>query len=160
MFGFASVMLGVAWEYWGLPLPLAIPVALGIGILGGLFNGAIITRLRIPPLIVTLATLAIFRGLAFGVSQARSVRGWPDWFQFLGQGYIGPFPVQFLIWVAFTIAAHLILSRTASGRYIYAIGNNETGARFSGIPVDRIKMMLYAASGFMAALAGVIFVGA
>jgi rhamnose transport system permease protein len=158
MFGFASVMLGVAWEYWGLPLPLAVLAALGIGILGGMFNGAIITRLKIPPLIVTLATLAIFRGLAFGISQARSVRGWPPEFQFLGQGYLGPFPMQFLIWVLFTIGVHLFLSRTAAGRYIYAIGNNELGARFSGISVDRIKLALYTFSGFMAALAGVIFV--
>jgi rhamnose transport system permease protein len=158
MFGFTSVMLGVAWQYWGLPLPLAILVALGFGIVCGTFNGLLITRLRLPPLIVTLATLAIYRGLAFGISQARSVRGWPESFQFWGQGYIGPFPVQFLIWVVAAIAVALFLGRTAYGRYVYAIGNNETSARFSGIPVARLKLALYAFSGFMASLAGIIFV--
>jgi rhamnose transport system permease protein len=158
MFGFTSVMLGVAWQYWGLPLPLAILVALGFGLLCGAFNGLLVTKMRLPPLIVTLATLAIYRGLAFGISQARSVRGWPESFQFWGQGYIGPFPVQFLIWVVAAIAVALFLGRTALGRYVYAIGNNETGARFSGIPVDRLKLGLYALSGFMASLAGIIFV--
>jgi rhamnose transport system permease protein len=158
MFGFTSVMLGAAWQYWGLPLPLAVLVALGFGILCGTFNGLLVTKMRLPPLIVTLATLAIYRGLAFGISQARSVRGWSDSFQFWGQGYIGAFPVQFLIWVVAAVAVALFLGRTALGRYVYAIGNNETGARFSGIPVDRLKLALYAFSGFMAALAGVIFV--
>jgi rhamnose transport system permease protein len=158
MFGFTSVMLGVAWQYWGLPLPLAILVTLGFGLLCGAFNGLLVTKVRLPPLIVTLATLAIYRGLAFGISQARSVRGWPESFQFWGQGYIGPFPVQFLIWVVTAIAMALFLGRTALGRYVYAIGNNETGARFSGIPVDRLKLALYTLSGLMASLAGIIFV--
>ncbi len=158
MFGFTSVMLGAAWQYWGLPLALAVVVALGIGILCGLANGLLITRLKIPPLIVTLATLAIYRGLAYGVSQARSVGGYPESFQFWGQGYIGPFPVQFLIWVVAAVAVAVFLGRTAYGRYVYAIGNNETGSRFSGIPVDRLKLALYTFSGFMASLAGIIFV--
>lgn len=158
MFGFTSVMLGATWQYLGFPLPLAVIATLVIGILCGTFNGLLVTRVRLPPLIVTLATLAIYRGLAFGVSQARSVRGWPEGFQFLGQGYVGPFPVQFLLWVVAAIAVALFLGRTAYGRYVYAIGNNEIGARFSGIPVDRIKLALFAFSGFMASLAGTIFV--
>ena len=158
MLGFTSVMLGAAWQYWGLPLPFAVAVAMGFGILCGTFNGLLVTKMRIPPLIATLATMAIYRGLAFGVSQARSVRGWSDSFQFLGQGYIGPFPMQFLIWAVAAVAVALFLGRTAYGRYVYAIGNNETGARFSGIPVDRLKLALYAFSGFMASLAGAIFV--
>ena len=158
MFGFTSVMLGAAWQYWGLPLWLAVLVTLGFGILCGTFNGLLVTKIRIPPLIVTLATLGIYRGLAYGISQARSVRGWPASFQFWGQGYIGPFPVQFLIWVVAAVAVALFLGRTAYGRYVYAIGNNETGSRFSGIPVDRLKLALYAFSGFMASMAGVIFV--
>lgn len=158
MFGFTSVMLGVAWQYWGFPLPAAILFALGVGLLCGAFNGLLVTKMKIPPLIVTLATLAIYRGLAFGVSQARSVGGWPATFQLLGQGYVGLFPVQFLIWIISAVAVALFLGRTAHGRYVYAIGNNETGAQFSGIPVQGLKLALYSFSGFMAALAGIIFV--
>jgi len=158
MFGWSSVMLGYAWKYWHLPIPLAVLVCLGVGLAGGLFNGLMITRLKIPPLITTLATMAIFRGMAFGVSQARSVGGWPESFFAWGQGYLGPFPIQFLLWVACAILVAIFLGRTAPGRYIYAIGNNEEAARFSGIPVDRIKLGLYAFSGFMASLAGFIFV--
>jgi rhamnose transport system permease protein len=158
LFGWTSVMLGAAWEYWHVPLPFAIVLCLLFGVLGGSLNGVVITRLGIPPLIVTLATLAIFRGMAFGVSQARSVRGWPESFWFWGQGYIGPLPTQFIIWLALVVVSAVLLSRTALGRYIYAIGNNELGARFSGISVDRIKLGLYAFSGLTAALAGIIFV--
>jgi rhamnose transport system permease protein len=151
-------MLGAAWGYWHVPLALAVVICLLFGTLGGAFNGLVITRLRIPPLIVTLATLAVFRGLAFGVSQARSVRGWPEGFWFWGQGYIGPFPTQFIIWLALVVVSGVLLSRSTLGRYVYAIGNNELGARFSGISVERIELGLYAFSGFSAALAGVIFV--
>jgi len=112
---------------------------------------------RVPPLIVTLATLAIYRGLSYGISQARSVRGYPDDFLFWGQGQIGPFPTQFVILVALIVVAHVILSRTIFGRWTYAIGNNEVAARFSGIPVERVKVAIYAASGLMAGLAGLIF---
>ena len=157
MFGLTSVMLGYVWLYWGLPLPLAVLFALTLGALLGLFNGLIITKVKIPPLIVTLSTLAIYRGFAFGMSQARSVGGYPESFQFWGQGAVGPFPTQFLIWVALVVLCQIVLSRTTVGRYIYAIGNNETGARFSGIAVDRIKTGVYVFSGLMAGLAGFIF---
>jgi rhamnose transport system permease protein len=156
-FGWTSVMLGYAWEFWGLPLPLAVLVCLACGVLGGLFNGLMVAKVKVPPLIVTLATLAIYRGFAFGVSQARSVRGYPESFQFWGQGHIGPIPTQFIIFVILAVACAVFLSRTSLGRYIYAIGSNEQGARFSGIAVDRIKIGLYTFSGFMAGLAGFIF---
>ena len=83
--GLVSIMLGVAWYNWGLPLELAIVVALLIGAACGFFNGLFITRVGLPPMITTLATLALFRGLAEGIAQARSVRGYPDWFFMLGQ---------------------------------------------------------------------------
>ena len=157
MFGLSSVMLGFAWQFWGLPLPLGILVCLLVGVLAGLVNGVLIAKVKVPPLIVTLATLAIYRGLAFGISQARSVRGYPAWFEFWGQGYVGPIPTQFLILVVFAAVSAIFLQRTFWGRYIYALGSNETGARFSGIPVDRIKILLYTFSGLMCGLAGFIF---
>ena len=82
--GLTAIILGVAWQDWGLPLGLAIVVALLVGTLCGLFNGLFITRVGLPPLITTLATLALFRGLAEGIAQARSVRGYPEWFYTLG----------------------------------------------------------------------------
>jgi rhamnose transport system permease protein len=160
--GLVSVMLGVAWYNWGLPLELAIVVALLIGAACGLFNGLFITRVGLPPLITTLATLALFRGLAEGIAQARSVRGYPDWFFILGQkeflGSLTGIPNQLLIVVVAAVIIGAITAWTPFGRSLYAIGNNETGARFSGLPVERNKLLIYTLSGFMSGLAGWIYV--
>jgi rhamnose transport system permease protein len=154
--GLCAIILGVSWETLGLPLELAIVVALLVGIVCGAVNGLLITRVGLPPLITTLATFALYRGLAEGISQARSVRGYPEWFFELGQkdflGSLTGIPNQLLLVVLSTIIIGTILSRTPFGRSLYAIGNNETGARFSGIPVARYKLAIYTLSGFMAGL--------
>jgi rhamnose transport system permease protein len=156
--GLTAILLGVFWQNVGLPLPLAIAAALACGTLAGLGNGIIITRFRVPPLIATLATLALYRGLAEGISQARSVRGYPEWFFFLGQGEILGVPVQLWLLGIATLIAGVILGLTPFGRATYAIGANETAARFSGIRVDATKLWIYTAAGFLSALAAVIFV--
>ena len=156
--GLVAILLGVFWKNMGLPLPVAIGLGLVIGTLAGLVNGLIITRFKVPPLIATLGTLALYRGLAEGISEARSVRGYPDWFFVLGQGQVLGVPSQLWILAGVTVLAAIVLGLTVQGRSIYAIGYNETAARFSGIQVDRIKLAVYACSGFAAALAAVIFV--
>ena len=156
--GLSAIVLGVAWKKLGLPLPLAIFVALSVGTLAGLFNGIIITRFKVPPLIATLATLALYRGLAEGISQARSIRGYPEWFFILGQGEFFGIPTQLWIVAFFTLLTGFILTYTTWGRATYAIGANETAARFSGIAVDKTKLFIYAASGFAASLSAIIFV--
>jgi len=124
----------------------------------GFVNGLIITRFRVPPLIATLATLALYRGLAEGISQARSVRGYPDWFYVLGQGEVLGVPTQLWLLLAATVIAAFVLGTTTFGRATYAIGANEVAARFSGIRVDRVKLMIYTASGVVSGIAGVVFV--
>ena len=84
--GMTAILLGVFWKNLGVPLPAAIGLALVVGTFAGFLNGIIITRFKVPPLIATLGTLALYRGIAEGVSQARSVRGYPEWFFVLGQG--------------------------------------------------------------------------
>jgi rhamnose transport system permease protein len=156
--GLTAILLGVFWQNVGFPLPLAIVAALACGTLAGLVNGLIITRFNVPPLIATLATLALYRGLAEGISQARSVRGYPEWFFFLGQGEILGVPVQLWLLGILTVIAAVILGLTPFGRATYAIGANEVAARFSGIRVDQTKLWIYTAAGFLSALAAVIFV--
>jgi rhamnose transport system permease protein len=151
-------MLGYSWLNWGFPLELAIVLALVVGMICGLVNGLFIVRVGVPPLIMTLATLALFRGLAEGISQARSARGYPDWFYQMGQGQFLGVPTQLWVLVVATIITGIILARTAFGRSLYAIGNNEVGARFSGIPVGTYKLIIYTFSGFMSGLAAYIFV--
>jgi rhamnose transport system permease protein len=156
--GLCAILLGVFWKTLGLPLPAAMALALVVGAVAGLVNGLIITRFRVPPLIATLATLALYRGLAEGISQARSVRGYPDWFFGLGQGEALGVPSQLWILLAVTAAAAVILGLTTFGRATYSVGANETAARFSGIGVDRTKLLIYTGSGLMAGLAAVVFV--
>ncbi len=156
--GMCAILLGYSWHNWGFPLPLAIGFALAAGAAGGFVNGWVITRLGVPPLIMTIATLALYRGLAEGISQAHSVRGYPDWFYGLGQGALFGVPSQLWLFFAAILVFGVILGFTTFGRALRAIGFNETGARFSGVPVDRIKLIIYTASGTMAGLAAWIFV--
>lgn len=156
--GLTAILTGVFWQSLGLPLPLAAAAAIAVGTLAGFVNGLIITRFKVPPLIATLATLALYRGLAEGISQARSVRGYPEWFYVLGQGQLGGIPTQLWILFAAIVIASVILAYTRWGRTVYAIGSNEVAARFSGLSVEGTKLALYTASGFAAAVAAVIFV--
>jgi rhamnose transport system permease protein len=156
--GLTAILTGVFWQNVGLPLPAAAVAAIAVGTFAGFVNGLIITRFTVPPLIATLATLALYRGLAEGISQARSVRGYPDWFYVLGQGEVLGVPTQLWILVAAAVIASIILAYTRWGRTVYAIGSNEVASRFSGLSVEKTKLALYTASGFAAAVAGVIFV--
>lgn len=156
--GLVAILLGVFWQKLGIPLPLAMILGILVGGLAGFGNGLIITRFGVPPLIATLATLALYRGLAEGISQARSVRGYPDWFFTLGQGDFLGVPVQLWIFGALSLIAAIILGLSTFGRATYAIGANAVASRFSGLGVDRTVLAIYTASGLVAGLAAVIFV--
>jgi rhamnose transport system permease protein len=160
--GVCAIVLGYSWKNLGFPLELAIAFTLMVGLVAGLLNGLFIVRLGLPPLIMTLATFALYRGLAEGISQARSVRGYPDWFFEMGQknfmSYEKGVPNQLIIVVIAAVIVGIILARTPFGRGLYAIGNNEMGARFSGIPVFLYKLVIYSFSGFMAGMAAWIYV--
>lgn len=155
--GMCAILLGIFWKA-GLPLGWVIPLVLILGILAGMLNGLFIVWLNVPPLIMTLATLALYRGLAQGISQARSVRGYPEWFYIFGQQNVMGLPTQLWFLIIGIIVSAIILARTTLGRSLYAIGNNAVGARFSGLRVSRILLTIYGFSGFMAALAAIVFV--
>lgn len=158
IFGLTAILLGVFWQNIGMPLPVAIVVAIIVGGVAGLANGWVITRFKVPPLVATLATLALYRGLAEGISQARSVRGYPEWFFVLGQGEVLGVPTQLWIFALFAVIAAAVLGLSPFGRATYAIGSNAVAARFSGIKVDRTILTIYTASGIISAIAAVIFV--
>jgi rhamnose transport system permease protein len=141
----------------GMNVWVAVVIAILIGGLGGLVNGLIITRLRLPALIVTLGTMALYRGIAMMMTGVNTVRGFTD-LSFLGQGYIPgtPIPISFVIFAVMAVIFGFLLHRTSFGRYVYAIGNNQDAARFSGIAVNRIKVILFVMSGMMSAFAGII----
>ena len=154
----ALVSVAVGFSYAaGLPLPLAIVFGLVVGMAAGLFNGLFITLLDLHPLVVTLGTFALFQGLAYGLTKAEAISDFPGWFAYFGQAYFGPVPLQLFIFILAVVVVWLILSRTRFGRYVYAIGNNEEAARFSGVPVRKVKLALYAGIGLLVAMASVIY---
>ena len=156
--GLTAIVLGWTWQELGFPLELAIITGIISGTVAGFVNGLFIVRVGVPPLIMTLATLALYRGLAEGISEARSARGYPEWFFQLGQGELLGIPTQLWLLIVAVIIFAIVLARTRLGRALYAIGNNETGARFSGLTVNRHLLFIYTFSGFMSAVAGYIFV--
>lgn len=156
--GLCAILLGYSWKNLGFPLPLAIGFSLLVGAAAGFLNGIVITKVKVPPLIMTIATLALYRGLAEGISQARSVRGYPEWFYFIGQENLFGVPAQLWLLLIAIVVSAIVLDRTIFGRTLYAIGNNETAARFSGLPVDRVKLIIYTLSGLMAGFSACVLV--
>jgi len=156
--GLCAIVLGYSWKNLGFPLPLAVVFSLGVGAAAGFANGFVITRIKVPAIITTIATLTLFRGLAEGISQAHSVRGYPEWFYFLGQGAVFGVPAQ--LWILFIaiVAFGVALDRTSFGRTLYAIGSNETAARFSALSVDRVKLAAYTLSGLTSGLSAFVLV--
>lgn len=156
--GLASVVLGATWQA-GVPLWLGIILVLLLGAVAGLVNGLLVTRLGLPSLVVTLGTLGLYRGLAYVVLGDQAVSNFPAAFTNFGFGSV---PGTLIPWpfVVFALLALLfigVLHLSWIGRQIYAIGNNKEAARFAGIRVARVKLLLFVVSGLLAALAGVIF---
>ena len=160
MMGLSAVVMGALWRDAGLPMPVAIAVALLLGLLGGALNAAMITKLKAPPLIVTLGTFSLFRGVAEGLTRGiENYSGFSQSYLFLGQGYVGGLvPTQLFLLVPAVAAAWWWLHRTAFGRSFYAIGFSQEGSRYAGIKVRRRLNFVYCLSGLTASMAAVIYV--
>jgi rhamnose transport system permease protein len=138
----------------GLPMELAILVCLLTGTLCGYVNGLLITRFKeLSAVIVTLATMIIYRGIAYIILEDQAAGSFPEWFSYLGWGYVGPIPFIFVVFVLFAIAFTLLLHKTTFGRRVYAMGSNLTASQFTGIQVDRIKIIVFTLAGLMSAVA-------
>jgi rhamnose transport system permease protein len=157
MAGLASSLLGFLWAA-GVPLSIGIPLVLLVGAFGGLTNGLLVARGGLPSLVVTLGTLALFRGLALIILGPRGVSDFPPAFTQLGFGKVPGtlIPWPFVIFIGLAIVLAIVLHRTWIGRHIYAIGKNTGAARFSGVRVTRIRVGLFVFSGLIASLAGII----
>lgn len=142
----------------GVNIWVAALAGLLLGTLGGMLNGYLISKIRLPALVVTLGTYAFFRGLAYGFLGDQAARGYPETFTYFGQGKIFgtlvPFSVVLFLFMA--VIFGLVLHRMTFGRYLFSIGNNESATNYSGIPVAKIKFIIFTLSGFMASLAGLI----
>jgi len=157
MMGLAACALGWLVDA-GISMPTALAICLLIGMLGGLFNGFWVTFMNLPSLVVTLAMLIGFRGLARVLVEDRSIRVFPSWFEELGQQPIlGPLPLAVIIFFLLLILAVVVLRFTGFGRYVYVIGINKDMARYSGINVIAVKLILFTLAGLISALAGILF---
>lgn len=157
MMGLAACALGWLVDA-GVSMPTALAICLLIGMLGGLFNGFWVTFMNLPSLVVTLAMLIGFRGLARVLVEDRSIRVFPSWFEELGQQPIlGPLPLAVIIFFLLLILAVVVLRFTGFGRYVYVIGINKDMARYSGINVKAVKLILFTLAGLISALAGILF---
>lgn len=158
MLGLCAILFGKFWHDGGLPLPVAGALTLGIGAIGGALNGALITTLRIPPLIVTLGTYSLFRGLAEAITRgAITYTDFPAGFLFLGQERWLGLPTQAWLFLAGAAAVWLLVHRTTYGRSFRAIGFSPDGARYAGLPVNQRLGMVYVLAGVIAALAAIIY---
>ena len=155
--GLAACAFGWLFQQ-GVPAGGAIALALALGALCGAFNAFWIAWVGIPSLVVTLAMLIGYRGFARVLVEDRGIADFPDWFDRLGQqALVGPFPLSMLIFFGLAILLYFVLQRAAFGRKLYFIGSNRDVADYSGVEVRRIKATVFIASGFVSALAGVLF---
>ena len=158
LLGLCAILFGKLWRDVHLPIPVAIVVTLLIGALAGGLNASLITWLRLPPLIVTLGTYSLFRGLAEAITHGvDTFTNFPSWFLFLGQDRFLGIPAQAPIFVLVLVLVLVLVHRTTFGRSFRAIGFSPEGSRYAGIPVERRIALAYILAGVVAALASIIY---
>ena len=148
--------VGAIQEAAGHGWPLALLAALGVGLACGFVQGLAITRLKVPPFVVTLGGLSAFRGAALLFAGGGPISGFSADYTWWGQGKVGPVPVPVIIFLAFAVLAHVVLRYTRFGRHVYAVGGNPEAARLAGLNVGRITLSVYVIIGFFAGLAGFV----
>jgi ribose transport system permease protein len=173
VYALASVVAAMVFNAYGsdgahsgtsawISVPLGVLTCLGVAMFCGLLNGGMIVALRVHPFIITLGTMAIFRGIAFVITKGQSIGGFPETFRKMvrwrvGEEELGLVPLGVMVLVA--LIGGIYLSRLAAGRRIYAVGGNETASRFSGIRVERVKLSVYIFAGLMAGIASLLSLG-
>lgn len=156
MVAFSGVIAAYMLNTWNLPIPVCIIATLVVCALIGLFNGAMVTFTGIAPFIVTLSTQQIFRGFALLIAGGEPVRVNNDAFSNIGAGFLGPIAYPIIYCAIMFVICWILLNRTKFGRYVYAVGGNRTAAKYAGIKVWKVEILVYVLSAFLAGLAGVV----
>lgn len=141
---------------WGLSPVIAVPVTIACGTLFGFIIGFTINKLHIPAFIGTLAFSTVLGGVAYLLVGGQSVKGFPDGFKLIGQGYLGPIPVPVIILVLILLLGNFVLNHTVFGRYVYTVGGNAETARLSGLDPVKIKVICFSIAGALGAVAAII----
>jgi ribose/xylose/arabinose/galactoside ABC-type transport system permease subunit len=153
---FTNIILSIMMVDWNIPLFIGIPVTLVLGTMLGVINGVLSIKLKIHPLIITLGTASIYKGVGYIIANSRNIMGFPEIFRFFGQGYIGPVPVPIIIMVIVALIGNFVLVRTYFGRYTFAMGGNEEAARLAGVNTNRMKVTLFGICGFISGITSVL----
>jgi ribose transport system permease protein len=156
---FSSAFMGELVVHHHLNPILGLGVALLLGIFAGFVHGMIITKARVPPFIVTLGAMQVWRGIALQFTNGSNIYELPDVLTWVGQGSVGPIPASILLAVLVYFVAWIVLTRTKLGLHIYAVGGNEQASRLSGINIDRTKIIIYTISGFLCGVAAILISG-
>lgn len=151
----ASTAMGAAVQA-GADTPVLILVGLSTGLLCGAFNGVLVTRMGLPSIVVTIGTMSLFRGICYIILGDQAYRGYPSEFAFFGQGYVWwVISFELVLFLIIALIYGVMLHKTNFGRAVYSIGNNPTGALFSGIRVQRVKFTLFLLTGLMSGIAAI-----
>ncbi|MFC5828511.1 ABC transporter permease [Nonomuraea insulae] len=155
--GLASALTGYLWDA-GMPFETIVPLVLVTGVVCGLVNGLLVTRLGLPSLAVTIGTLTLYRGLAYVVLGTGAISQFPPSYTALTGDVPGtPIPIPVAFFAVLAVVTALVLHSTGFGRSLFAIGSSEDAAFFAGIQVKRVKLWLFTVSGLVAAFAGIVF---
>lgn len=147
----SSVVMATMYNNLGVPMELAVIICLVVGALCGLINGLLIVKFKeLSAVIVTLGTMILYRGIAYVILEDRASGNFPEWFGFFGWGYVYGIPFILILFIFVAIVFGFILHKTTFGREIFAMGKNPTASRFSGVKVDRIKIIVFTLAGLMA----------
>jgi rhamnose transport system permease protein len=151
-----STVMGFAVQFgWGTPS--LVVLAITMGLLCGMFNGALVTSLGLPSIVVTIGTMSLYRGLSFIILGDQAYKGYPENFAFFGQGYVWwVISFEFILFLFFAMIYWFVLHKTNFGRRIFAIGNNQTAALYSGVKVNQIKFILFCLTGVMSGIASIL----
>ena len=156
--GLCGVAIGMLTVNLGINPWLAMVLGLLLGAALGMFNGFMVTTLKLHSLVLTIGTAGIYGGVNLVLTRGVAITNIPKQIQFLGRGDVMGVPVPFVVMIAMLIVASFVIMKTPAGRYIYAIGNNTSAARMLGIKVDRVRLLVFTAAGALAALAGLLMV--
>lgn len=155
----SSVIMATLYNDFNVPMGAALVACLAIGALCGFINGLLIVKFKeLSAVIVTLGTMILYRGIAYIILEDQASGNFPSWFSFFGWGNVGGIPFILIVFAVFAVIFTLLLHKTTFGRQIYAMGNNTTASRFSGVQIDKVKVIVFTLAGLMAAITAIFLV--